>query len=56
MLSEKAVQAELGDSIIPIFRLMYAQMAGALAVLSKAIHSDLHHTNQVSSHCSAMVS
>ncbi len=47
LLSESAVEEALGHSIMPIFRLIYAQIAGSMAALAKAIHADLHHTNQV---------
>ena len=47
LLSEKAVEEALGQSIMPIFRLIYAQIAGSLAALSKAIHADLHHSSKV---------
>ncbi|KAK9862353.1 hypothetical protein WJX84_000490, partial [Apatococcus fuscideae] len=42
LLSEKDVEEALGHSIIPIFRLIYAQLAGSLAALAKAVHADLH--------------
>ena len=47
LLSEKDVEEALGHTIIPIFRLIYAQLAGSLAALAKAVHADLHCSRKV---------
>ncbi|KAK9816005.1 hypothetical protein WJX74_009869 [Apatococcus lobatus] len=47
LLCERDVEEALGHSVIPIFRLIYAQLAGALAALARSIHTDLHHARQM---------
>ena len=53
LLCERDVEEALGHSVIPIFRLIYAQIAGALAALAQSIHDDLHHSRQVLYHLPA---
>ena len=44
LLRDSEVQAVLGSNVLPVFRLLHAQVAAAAAVLSQNIRSATGHT------------
>ena len=44
LLRDSEVQAVLGSNVLPVFRLLHAQVAAAAAVLSQNIRNATRHT------------